>query len=105
MGLTPSFWRGRRVLLTGHTGFKGAWLSLWLARLGVPAFEIHVPYAPNKEFAKLDEEGPTVRLYSATAEVEGDPEATKRALDKLKLLVSIDVRYSEVGMPVKGSWR
>ena len=30
----PGFWRGRRVLLTGHTGFKGAWLSLWLARLG-----------------------------------------------------------------------
>lgn len=27
-------WRGRRVLLTGHTGFKGAWLSLWLQRLG-----------------------------------------------------------------------
>ena len=29
-----SFWRGRRVLLTGHTGFKGAWLWLWLRRWG-----------------------------------------------------------------------
>lgn len=29
----PSFWRGKRVLLTGHTGFKGAWLALWLQRL------------------------------------------------------------------------
>jgi CDP-glucose 4,6-dehydratase len=29
-----SFWRGKRVLLTGHTGFKGAWLTLWLERLG-----------------------------------------------------------------------
>jgi CDP-glucose 4,6-dehydratase len=28
------FWRGRRVFLTGHTGFKGGWLSLWLQRLG-----------------------------------------------------------------------
>ena len=27
-------WDGRRVLVTGHTGFKGAWLSLWLARMG-----------------------------------------------------------------------
>ena len=35
-GATPeaSFWRGKRVLLTGHTGFKGAWLALWLERLG-----------------------------------------------------------------------
>lgn len=31
--ITPEFWRGRRVLLTGHTGFKGAWLSLWLQKL------------------------------------------------------------------------
>jgi CDP-glucose 4,6-dehydratase len=29
-----AFWRGKRVLLTGHTGFKGAWLALWLQRLG-----------------------------------------------------------------------
>src|SRR5437667_5608673 len=34
-GLPASpFWRGKRVLLTGHTGFKGSWLALWLARLG-----------------------------------------------------------------------
>jgi CDP-glucose 4,6-dehydratase len=30
----PTFWKDRRVLLTGHTGFKGAWLSLWLAEMG-----------------------------------------------------------------------
>lgn len=33
-GIDPSFWRGRRVLLTGHTGFKGSWLTLWLLELG-----------------------------------------------------------------------
>ena len=32
--LNPSFWAGRRVLLTGHTGFKGSWLLLWLHQLG-----------------------------------------------------------------------
>lgn len=32
--IDPGFWRGRRVLVTGHTGFKGSWLSLWLARCG-----------------------------------------------------------------------
>jgi len=30
----PAFWRGKRVLLTGHTGFKGSWLALWLAHMG-----------------------------------------------------------------------
>ena len=29
-GRSPTFWRGKRVLVTGHTGFKGAWLALWL---------------------------------------------------------------------------
>lgn len=33
-GIDPGFWRGRRVLLTGHTGFKGSWLALWLLELG-----------------------------------------------------------------------
>ena len=32
--LAVSFWRDKRVLVTGHTGFKGAWLSLWLAEAG-----------------------------------------------------------------------
>ena len=30
----PAFWAGRRVLVTGHSGFKGAWLNVWLQRLG-----------------------------------------------------------------------
>ncbi len=32
--MNPAFWRGKRVLLTGHTGFKGSWLSLWLQSMG-----------------------------------------------------------------------
>ena len=32
--LDAGFWRDRRVLLTGHTGFKGSWLALWLQSLG-----------------------------------------------------------------------
>ena len=34
MLLNPKFWAGKRVLLTGHTGFKGSWLALWLNELG-----------------------------------------------------------------------
>ena len=32
--MNPAFWNGKRVLLTGHTGFKGSWLSLWLQSVG-----------------------------------------------------------------------
>jgi CDP-glucose 4,6-dehydratase len=41
-----AFWRGRRVLLTGHTGFKGAWMALWLERLGaqITGFALPPPY-------------------------------------------------------------
>ena len=36
--MNPDFWRGKRVFLTGHTGFKGGWLSLWLQAMGA---EVH----------------------------------------------------------------
>jgi CDP-glucose 4,6-dehydratase len=46
--VAPSFWHGRRVLVTGHTGFKGAWLSLWLRDLGaeVTGFSLGAPSEP-----------------------------------------------------------
>ncbi|GIP55046.1 CDP-glucose 4,6-dehydratase [Paenibacillus vini] len=34
LGLDPDFWRGKKVFLTGHTGFKGTWISLWLHAMG-----------------------------------------------------------------------
>ncbi|WP_105404087.1 CDP-glucose 4,6-dehydratase [Neorhizobium sp. T7_12] len=37
------FWAGKRVVLTGHTGFKGAWLSIWLGRLGAEVTGIALP--------------------------------------------------------------
>src|ERR1700710_2814062 len=39
----PSFWAGKRVLVTGHTGFKGSWLALWLRRLGANVVGIGLP--------------------------------------------------------------
>jgi CDP-glucose 4,6-dehydratase len=52
------FWRERRVLLTGHTGFKGAWLALWLQALGarVTGFSLGVPTEPSLyELARVDD--------------------------------------------------
>jgi CDP-glucose 4,6-dehydratase len=45
VGVTPSFWAGRRVLVTGHTGFKGSWLSLWLQQLGAEVTGLSLPAA------------------------------------------------------------
>jgi CDP-glucose 4,6-dehydratase len=45
VGLTPSFWAGRRVLVTGPTGFKGSWLSLWLQQLGAEVTGLSLPVA------------------------------------------------------------
>jgi CDP-glucose 4,6-dehydratase len=54
----PDFWNGRRVLLTGHTGFKGSWMSLWLASLGahVTGLSLGVPTEPSLfKLARVEE--------------------------------------------------
>lgn len=49
VGVNPEFWRGRRVLITGHTGFKGSWLSLWLQQMGaeLTGFALPAPTQPS----------------------------------------------------------
>lgn len=47
--MTPSFWSGRRVFVTGHTGFKGSWLTLWLHSLGaeICGYALEPPTSPS----------------------------------------------------------
>jgi CDP-glucose 4,6-dehydratase len=81
MGIDPNFWRGRRVLLTGHTGFKGAWLALWLQSLGaqLTGFSNGVPTEPSLyELARVGE-----GIDSITGDVR-DPQALERALERCK---------------------
>ena len=42
-----SIFRGKRVIVTGHTGFKGSWLSLWLQQLGAEVFGVSVDVPTN----------------------------------------------------------
>ena len=47
--VNPSFWEGRQVFITGHTGFKGGWLSLWLKSMGarVTGYSLDPPTRPS----------------------------------------------------------
>ncbi len=72
-----TLWQGRRVFMTGHTGFKGGWLSLWLTRLGavVRGYSLDPYTTPNL----LD----AARIGSVVEDVRGD------ILDRNKLAGSM----------------
>lgn len=56
LAMKADFWRGKRVLITGHTGFKGSWLSLWLNKLGahVVGYSLTPPTSPsNYEISRV----------------------------------------------------
>jgi CDP-glucose 4,6-dehydratase len=59
MVINVKFWAGKRVFITGHTGFKGSWLSLWLQHLGaeVTGYSLEPPTRPSLfEVAEIGEE-------------------------------------------------
>jgi CDP-glucose 4,6-dehydratase len=75
----PMFWRGRRVLLTGHTGFKGAWLALWLRRLGADVTGLAL--APTSVPSLFTELGVNAMLSSQIGDI--------RNINTIKQLVQL----------------
>ena len=56
--MNKEFWEGKTVLITGHTGFKGSWLSIWLQKLNVKLIGISksIPTDPSMyELARVEE--------------------------------------------------
>jgi CDP-glucose 4,6-dehydratase len=74
LGINNKFWLGKRVFLTGHTGFKGGWLSLWLQSLGavITGYALKPNTEPNFFTAAQIEQG----MNSVIADI--------RDLDRLK---------------------
>jgi CDP-glucose 4,6-dehydratase len=56
----PGFWAGKRVLLTGHTGFKGGWLALWLDQLGAHVTGMALPPEEGPSLYEIARIGETV---------------------------------------------
>ncbi|MBL8779513.1 MAG: CDP-glucose 4,6-dehydratase [Alphaproteobacteria bacterium] len=63
----PTFWKDRRVLLTGHTGFKGAWLALWLAEMGARVTGLSL--APDTDPNLFDSAGVASRVHSHIGDI------------------------------------
>ena len=77
MSVDPNFWSGKRVFLTGHTGFKGGWLSLWLQSLGAEVQGLALaPSGPHNLFAEAD----VGRDMSSTIGDIRDLETVKRTM-------------------------
>lgn len=66
MLVRASSWEGRRVLVTGHTGFKGGWLSLWLRQLGAEVTGFSLPAPTDPSFFEQ------TRLWELVRHIEGD---------------------------------
>lgn len=63
--MNPSFWQGTRVFLTGHTGFKGSWLSLWLQSLGAELTGYALAPPTNPSLFEVAEVGQGMRSIIA----------------------------------------
>jgi CDP-glucose 4,6-dehydratase len=76
-----AFWSGRRVFITGHTGFKGGWLATWLGLLGAEVHGYALPPETTPSLFEVTRIGD--RVHSVLGDIRDYP-ALKRALDDAK---------------------
>jgi CDP-glucose 4,6-dehydratase len=56
MDINPEIWRNKRILVTGHTGFKGSWLVFWLSELGAEVIGLSLPAPESRPSLYIDAE-------------------------------------------------
>jgi CDP-glucose 4,6-dehydratase len=81
----PEFWRGRRVVLTGHTGFKGAWLALWLDSLGAKITGLALP--PDQSPSLWREIGAGLSIHSIEADIRDAAALTRALVDAPEVVI------------------
>ena len=99
--MTPSWWKDRTVFVTGHTGFKGAWLVMLLDRLGakVRGYSLEPPTEPSlfslaKLGEKVDSPESDVRDLAKLTEAVRRSEAEIVIVSAPALSVSVNVMRS-----------
>ncbi|QNJ16005.1 CDP-glucose 4/6-dehydratase [Synechococcus sp. A18-40] len=89
MTVNPSFWAGKRVLLTGHTGFKGSWLSLWLLSLGAEVWGYSLPPEQHrslfKDLALEKDSGRLTHLFGDIRDLQALQEFVQQAQPEVVL--------------------
>lgn len=81
VGMTPGFWNGKRVFLTGHTGFKGSWLAAWLARSGAMVHGFALP--PEKPRSLFEDARLGDRIDSTLGDIRR-PQELRAAFERAK---------------------
>ena len=79
--MNPIFWQDKSVLITGHTGFKGAWLSLWLQTVGARVTGYSLPPATTPNLFELASVGSG--MQSVTGDIR-DFENLKQTIERCK---------------------
>jgi CDP-glucose 4,6-dehydratase len=81
MVINDEFWKGKKVFITGHTGFKGSWLTIWLNELGVETFGFSIDKPSKRNL--YDEAGVDLLTESTVGDIR-DIDALKESLLKFK---------------------
>ncbi len=112
MVVDHDFWKNKKVLITGHTGFKGAWLSLWLQSMGAEVFGLSLPPPTNPSlFERAEVESGMqsrirdIRDIEAVLEVvrEAEPEIVFHLAAQSLVRLSYDDPVTTFGTNVMGT--